>query len=442
MLRIIFVFSIVIVGMVQACRRGFWALLFYLWMAYFRPQEWVHNGAILDTLNLSLVGGGILLLRTPGSGAKHRFDLRVCLLFLFLLISLASTLVSPYFAYAWPYFVEFLKVVVITYLISAYGAELDRFRQIVLVIAFSLGFEGAKQGWVQLLTNPGATNSNPFTLLGDNNGVAVGMLMLVGLFIALANTAIDRRERAVHYFFAIGVAYRAISTYSRGGFLSLGVLACVYVARSKHRLRAMVSVAVLLAVILPILPQSFWDRMSTIQVTEEDLQKEGDASSLSRLHFWRVAVRMAAANPLMGVGFNAYNKAFNKFDFSLGFYGKGRSVHSSWFGTLAETGYLGFAVYLAILILAIMATFQVMRLAKKGHAPPDLYHYALALQCGFAVFVVGGSFVPWQYCEMLWHFVGLSMGLRALAYATASKTAAVAPALSFGSALQPFPRST
>ena len=41
MLRLIFVTCIVMVGIFFAVQGAFYALLFYLWNAYFRPAEWV-----------------------------------------------------------------------------------------------------------------------------------------------------------------------------------------------------------------------------------------------------------------------------------------------------------------------------------------------------------------------------------------------------------------
>ena len=68
---------------------------------------------------------------------------------------------------------------------------------------------------------------------------------------------------------------------------------------------------------------------------------------------------MAAQNPVFGVGLNAFNKAYDDYDFLKGGYGKGRSVHSSWFGMLAELGYVGFTLYVSILILAVVTCHRV-----------------------------------------------------------------------------------
>ena len=432
MLRLLLVFGITFAGLYYAIASGFGALLFYLWVAYFRPQDWVWNADILKALYLSFVAGILVLVRAPGSGAQFRFDFRSLLLFMMLVHGLISTQISPYSAYAMPYWIEFAKAIIITYMISAHSVDITRFRQIVFVIALSLGFEGAKQGWVQFLTNPGGKNINEFPLLGDNNGVAVGMLMLVGLFLALAQTAPTKRERWFHQFFAAGVAYRAISTYSRGAFLAAGVLAVLSVLRSKQKVKGVLGIVIVGGAILSALPAEFWERMSTIKVeqtapTEEMSVEEtgANASSASRLHFWAVAIRMANTNPIFGVGFNAFNKAYDRYDFLRGAWGHNRSVHSSWFGILAELGYVGIVMYVTILILALLACQRVARQSKKGQVPAELYFYAVAVQMGLVVAIIGGSFVPWQYCEMLWHFVGLSMGLRAVADGALAKTVPV-----------------
>jgi hypothetical protein len=53
MLRTIFVFIIITVGVFYAAQGPFYALLFYLWNSYFRPEQWVWGGAV-SSLNLSV----------------------------------------------------------------------------------------------------------------------------------------------------------------------------------------------------------------------------------------------------------------------------------------------------------------------------------------------------------------------------------------------------
>ena len=426
MLRLIFVSLIIAFGTRYALKGAFGALLLYLWIAYFRPHLWAHSSAIIGALDLSLFAGVYLLVRSIASnGDRFRFDFRTLLLLIFIGLSFVSTLLSTQSTYAWPFLVEFAKAIAVSYLLAVLVTDATKFRTALLVIALSLGFEAAKQGWQQLIFNPGGSNQNPLPMLGDNNGVAVGMLMLVTLFLALAQTAQKQWEQWMHRFFLLGVTYRAIVTYSRGGFLAAAALGIVYIVRSKQRFRAAVGIAVVAMVILPVLPQTFWDRMSTMKVTSED--QISDDSARSRLHFWRVATIMANQNPVFGVGYNAFNRTYDEYDTLNGRYGRGRSVHSMWFGVLAELGYPALIVYITIMVMAVIGSGGVANRAARGEIPKEFFYYGVAIQTAFAAGLVGGSFLPWQYTELLWHFVGLSMALRWIALDPAHGVAAAAP---------------
>src|SRR5262245_37413726 len=102
MLRAIFVIAIISYGLVQSFRGAFYALLFYLWIAYFRPEFWLWSDFV-SQLNLSLIVGVLVLGSTLLGGRKLRFGVGPCLMLLFLTQSFMSTLMSPEFNYAWLY---------------------------------------------------------------------------------------------------------------------------------------------------------------------------------------------------------------------------------------------------------------------------------------------------------------------------------------------------
>jgi probable O-glycosylation ligase (exosortase A-associated) len=288
-------------------------------------------------------------------------------------------------------------------------------RLILIVIVVSLGFETGKQGWAQLILNPGERNDNWVPFLGDNNLVAVGMAMLLPLVGALAATSTGWQKRAFQ-FLSVGVLYRAISTYSRGGFLSIGTVGALWFWRSPNKLRTLGAVAVATALILPALPQPFWDRMSTIVVPSE----ERDESQQGRLHFWQVAIAMANDRPFLGVGHSAYERAYNTYDWTNGQFLTNRAVHSAWFGVLAETGYPGLLLFVAIVFTSLRSCRRVRLAAKRGEIPGPLGPYAVAFESALLAFMVGGSFVSFQYCEMLWHYFALTIALERVAVAEAA----------------------
>jgi O-antigen ligase len=165
-----------------------------------------------------------------------------------------------------------------------------------------------------------------------------------------------------------------------------------------------------IVVVLPTLPDAFWARMQTIQTYEED----EDQSALGRLHFWAVADKMAQTNPLLGVGFAGYNLSYDNYDFSYGEYGRGRSVHSSFFGVLAELGYLGAILFVLIFFCAFCSCYRVRRIIRTNAKPLEWEKYATALETSLTVFLVGCLFLPFQYNEMFWHYIGLTLALEKL----------------------------
>src|SRR5690606_28526848 len=121
------------------------------------------------------------------------------LIILFFLQGTISWQLSPFMGASTYYWVEFCKVIIVTLLITILVDDLKKFRLVLAIIALSLGLEAAKQGWAQLILNPGAVNVNTHLVLGDNNGVALGMMMLVPVFIALARTSKTVWERRIHH---------------------------------------------------------------------------------------------------------------------------------------------------------------------------------------------------------------------------------------------------
>lgn len=409
MLRLTVVFIGIGAGACYSLQGPFYALLYYIANAYFRPEDWVSYD-VIRSLRLSLLIGLFVLCSTMLSRQKFVWNGSVAVLSSFLGIALVSALVSEYRHYCWPYAVEFLKILIVTYLLIVLTTDYSKFRLLVLVVVLSLGVLEAKQGWTYLITSPGWRNDNPIPFLGDNNGTAVGMLMLVPLIGFLVQTTESRWKKCCFIFLLIGCLYRALSTYSRGGFLAAIAMAAIWCLRSRNRARNLFGAFAVGAIVVPMLPSTFWDRMETIQTYEED----GEASALGRLHFWSVAGQMATGNPLLGVGFNGYNEAYDRYDVSDGEFGRRRSVHSSIFGVLAETGWAGLISYLMVFGAAVRACAYSRKIAKQQPELSHLVTCAVALETSLTAFVVGGSFVALQYNEMLWHVIGLSIALKGI----------------------------
>jgi probable O-glycosylation ligase (exosortase A-associated) len=416
MLRTIFVLIVVAVGALNSLRGPFYALLFYLWIAYFRPETWVWGG-VFRHINLSFYVGIFILILFLLRGERLRINRRTVFLGLIWIHSLGSTLMSDHLSYCWPYWIEFAKIILVTYLLVLLTTSVDKLKLVILVMALSLAFEGAKQGWINLILHPGSINKNEIVFLGDNNCVAVGMLMLVPLLLALMQTFTQKWIKGGFAFVALGVVYRALSTYSRGGFIAFFTMCGLFWARSRFKIGSLILVCALAGVALQVFPDAFWQRMKTITMSQEEM----DASAAGRMYFWGIGAKMGMQNPFFGIGHNGYRASYDEYDQTKA-YGGGRSVHSMWFGIFSESGFPGLLILLLIYYQSLRGCARARRICGDDQNQAFLKRCATAIETGLVTAAIGGAFLPFQYVEMLWHFFGLSIAVEQIALSTVQVT--------------------
>lgn len=409
MLRSLLVLVGCLVGLYYAVKGPFNALLFYLWIAHFRPLSWAWatwwHAIPLSVISASLVIGLTLL--------KHRrypLSAQLGLMALFCLWAAISTMNSLAYDVSIESYVNFLKVVLIAYLLAILPDDLRKFRLALLVICVSLGAEPAKQGLLGLILYPGGQNVNKVPNLGDNNGVGLAMTMLFCLILGLFKTSTWKWERVFLALLGLGVLYRAISTYSRGAFLTLAVLAVMLWVQEKFKIRNAVLVGLAVLMIGVFMPARFTERMSTItQVLTDQGVQEGSARS--RLHLWHTALIMANDRPLTGVGFDAYTDMYQRYDPSGGVFGERKAAHGTLPGVLADTGYPGAILYASIMVGALLSMVRARRWAPLLEGGHQIHEFSRALQNAVISFMVGGAFLSYMYYEFVWHVFGLCAAL-------------------------------
>jgi putative inorganic carbon (HCO3(-)) transporter len=410
MLRTLVVVAILGAGSVAALRSRFAALLLYWWFALFRPQEWVWWD--ISSLRPSLMLGLLLVVPSLLTGVfpnlTHPLSMGA-LAFLLSAVLAQTNAVSP--AISWPWIDYLFRLVLISLIGTTLIDTTKRFKLTLVVIAGSFGFHAAKAGLASIIAGGVRFGEGLGGAFTDNNGYALGIAMITPLLLASAQNSHRRWMRAAFYASVPLAAVAALSTFSRGGFLGLTAASIVYALLQRRRLLGLAGVAI---VALPIVffmsrEDGYFDRLKTIQTYEE----AKDDSALSRLHFWNVAVDMASDNPL-GVGLFSYQQAYDRYDFLHGQYGYSRSVHSSHFQVLAETGLPGTTIYLALFAYAYYCAFRVRRRAAREELDADTRRLFLtaanALIASMTAFLVGGAFIALALNDLTW----LSFGLVAV----------------------------
>lgn len=407
MLRSLFVFCIVLWGVYGTARSAFGALLFYLWFALFRPQEWLWVD--ISGYRPSLVVGLLLVVRCLISGVlpnvSHVLSLG-SVGFLATALLAQSNAVDAGLGWEW---VKYLtELIFVALFLIALTDTKRRFLWSIATVAGSFGFYTAKAGLASVLGGGVRYYAGLGGAFSDNNGYALGAAMVLPLLLGAAQNL--RQEPggwkwvAAAFYAAVPLtAVTIVSTFSRGAVLGLASSLAVYILLQRRRLAASLVLAAVVVVgtlTVPV-PEGYFNRVETIG-RHEQLE---DKSALGRLHFWRVAVLMAGRNPL-GVGLRNFDANYDRFDTLNGAYGRARSVHSSHFEALAETGFDGALVWAMLFVLSFVTLRRIRQRAElPGVAEVDrrfMLTMSNSLAASMVAFLVGGSFVALMLNDLTW----------------------------------------
>jgi probable O-glycosylation ligase (exosortase A-associated) len=103
-----------------------------------------------------------------------------------------------------------------------------RLHGFVWIVALSIGFFGLKGGLFSFLTGGAYRVSGAEgTIIGDNNHLAVALVMAIPLIVYLAIHSARTLVRLGCWIFAFFVLVAALFTYSRGGALALAAMAAL-----------------------------------------------------------------------------------------------------------------------------------------------------------------------------------------------------------------------
>jgi putative inorganic carbon (hco3(-)) transporter len=313
--------------------------------------------------------------------------------------------VSTFFAQvpdsAWGKWQEVIKILGMTFVTTCIVNSRRRIKQLVWVAALSIGFYGLKGGIFAILTaGQYRLWGPPDSFIGDNNALALALIMVLPLLHFLA---LNAGRLSVRYGLWALMGLTTVSTlctYSRGGFIALGVTAIAFWLKTKHRLLTGAVVLGLLGGALAFLPETWYQRMDTISHYQQD------TSANERLTVWVYALRLAADHPLVGGGFNVVDDAQLYFRYSPEADAV-HNFHSIYFQVLGENGYIGLVLFIG-LIIATLATAQ--RIIRRARGQPGLEwaaQLASAIQVSIIGYCAAGAFVNLGFYDLFYVLVAL-----------------------------------
>lgn len=241
------------------------------------------------------------------------------------------------------------------------------------------------------------------SMLGDPNDLSLVLMFPLAFALSLTMTRTLGWIRILGAVCAIAVFYAVIETQSRGGLL--GCIAILGIFGLKHiRSKFVLLLLGIVATIILFAVAGISERQSG-GANEAGV----DESAMGRLYAWEAAFKMALERPITGVGLD--NFYVNYFYFTSHWDGLNHAVHSTWFGVLAESGFLGLFVFIGIIITVIKTSRQNLQTLKNNaHSfSPYVHATAFAVYASVVGTIVSGTFLTQGFNWPIYILSGLAI---------------------------------
>ncbi len=398
----------------------FWSLMAFTGVLLFSPQNYVPGLASLRPALLVIAIG--ILSFVADRWARHlpliEWHREVKLIAA--LVALAGFTVP---LSVWPggslsVLIDYMKTAAVFILLSHVVTTTARLRQtawLLTAMAVGLGFFAVyhfatgtmiDQGMNQdrLVGNEGALTRNP-------NDLALMINLLLPLTVGLFLSAEAAWQRTVLLLAIAMEGLTVVLTYSRGGAVTLGVIFLVYLWKLRRRPERtwMYGLVVAAVLALPLLPSSYFERMSTIT----NLQADRTGSAQERWTDMVIAGKTILANPIVGAGMGMNSVAMRE---ARG--GGWLPVHNVYLEHALDLGLGGLLIFLALLASCVGAVSQVQR----SNVPRSLYALAQSLEVSLIAYATAAMFHPVSYHYYFYYIAGLAVATRSITAAQSRTT--------------------
>ncbi len=305
------------------------------------------------------------------------------------------------------YLARVIKIQIPVFITMMLFLSKERIDALIWVIFISIGFFTVKGGLFTILTGGSfRVWGPPSSFIEGNNELALACLMVVPLVNYLRLVSTNKWIKRALLVSMVLMVVSAIGSQSRGALLAALAVAGYFWLKSNKKL-AMAIVGVALAVgIYMFMPQSWHDRMSTIETYDED------ASAMGRITAWKMAINLAA-DRVFGGGFETFRQG--AYDLYLPEAPLPLDAHSIYFKVLGEHGFIGLSLFLLILFLAFKTGKSVEKMTKGVAELEWLNYLSKMLRVSLIAFMVGGAFLGLTYFDLPYHIIALIVLAKVIA---------------------------
>ncbi len=234
-----------------------------------------------------------------------------------------------------------------------------------------------------------------------SNGLAAFEAQAVAFLLSLG--AFERRFwlRMGYYGIAAFSAVCLVYSLSRGGYVALAV-GILFVGLVKQR-KLLLGAALFAALWTSVLPPAVQQRLS---MSYDQETGKVDNSAETRLALWKDAMELFHSNPVIGTGYDTY-QYMHREKRTDGFSGYYADTHNIYLKILVETGVVGLALFVGILLTTFAAGFRLFRRAKNEYYASLGLGLAGWVLCAAAASIFGDRWTYLQINGFMWIIGGV-----------------------------------
>jgi putative inorganic carbon (HCO3(-)) transporter len=395
----------VFVGLLPfAVRRTWIAVLLWTWVSIMNPHKLAWGFAIDMPFAAAAAIAAFISLPYNRDRLHFPWDKSVIALLLFIVWTAITTAFAFFPGPALDQLIKVVKIQAMTLVALAAIRERKHIELFVWVNALSIGFYGLKGG-IFTITSGGASRvwGPGGGFIEGNNEIGLALIMVIPLLNYLRLVTRQRLLRWLLMVVMLLSAVAALGTQSRGAFLAIAAMIFVLWLRSSRKFYSATFIVSVSLALLAFMPDTWTDRMRTIQTYEED------SSAMGRLNAWQMAVNLAN-DRLTGGGFVVDEASvfarYAPIPADL------HAAHSIYFQVLGEHGWVGLGLFVAIGLYAFAAAGRVRRQALEQPEADWLHHLAGMIQVSMVGYAVGGAFLSLAYFDLPYNMLVVVVACR------------------------------
>jgi probable O-glycosylation ligase (exosortase A-associated) len=404
-LRDLLLFIVVFGSLPYILKRPHLGVLVCAWLGYMNPHRLAWGAAyafpfVAVTAAVTLIA---FLISSEQKKLPQNIVIPILIVFVLWVSLTTSTALNPVGAsYEWN---RFIKIQIMNFLALYLFQSRERINLLLGVIVASIAFYAFKGGIFTIRTGGVYEVSGPpESFITGNTEIGFASTVILPLIFYFWTIAEKPWQKNLLIMVIALSAIGIIGTHSRGAFLAFGILCAYFWLVSRRKIISLVLLACVVPILFGVMPDSYFERMETIQTYEED------ESAMGRVNAWHFAVNLANDRPLLGGGANAFTRGlFSRYAPEPG---RVHDAHSIYFEILGEQGYPGLVLFVAILFFSFRNCAAVKKKTRDVLTLKWAFDLSRMLQASFVAYAVGGSFLGLAYFDLLYHMVALTVLLR------------------------------